>query len=244
MPSISDLKSRILGQVAAEPGRIWSWSDFLQHGSREAIDNVISRLSRQGAAALDEARESGDWKGFFAETRILRIDRGLYHSPSMNRLTKRPTSPDVYKVAEAVLARDGARFQHSPAVAAHLLGITPLVPAVVEIETDARIKPITVGKTEIRFPQRSVGKMTWAGRPAGVVVQALTWARDLLAGEGDEPARVRGVVGAYLAARDDAREDLAASPDTVPGWMRDEIDRCCREAGAEPPFSPAGGPTP
>ena len=41
---------------------------------------------------------------------LRRIDRGLYDRPSLNRLTKRPTSPDYRAVVEAITRRDHLRL--------------------------------------------------------------------------------------------------------------------------------------
>ncbi len=79
---MSELKSSIAALIeAAKPGQVWVPTDFAQFGSRDAIDKTLQRMVQAGA--------------------LRRIDRGLYDRPSLNSLTKRPTTPDYRAVAEA-----------------------------------------------------------------------------------------------------------------------------------------------
>src|SRR3546814_8639950 len=60
----SGLKAAILDRTEV-PGSVWTPSDFLDLGSREAVDKALQRLAKS-----DELR---------------RIDRGLYDRPAHNR---------------------------------------------------------------------------------------------------------------------------------------------------------------
>ena len=63
-----DLKAAISARMAARsPFGVWTPVDFLDLGSREAIDQALHRLTRAGA--------------------IRRIARGLYDKPAFNKLT-------------------------------------------------------------------------------------------------------------------------------------------------------------
>ena len=58
---------------------------FARLGNRDAIDKTLQRMV-----------QAGD---------LRRIDRGLYDKPTLNRLTKRPTTPDFRAVMEAIAHR-------------------------------------------------------------------------------------------------------------------------------------------
>jgi len=62
---MSDLKQHILDRIAQRPGaRVWTPVDFLDLGSRDAVDKALQRLAHAG--------------------HLRRIDRGLYDVPRVN----------------------------------------------------------------------------------------------------------------------------------------------------------------
>lgn len=86
----SDLKARILRRIAkARPRAVWTPVDFLDLGSRDAVDKVLQRLVGTGD--------------------LRRIDRGLYDKPGINSLTQQPTAPDPREVIDAIARRDQIR---------------------------------------------------------------------------------------------------------------------------------------
>lgn len=70
----TDLKGSIAARVRMTPGGVWTLADFLDLGSRDAVDKALQRL-----VAADELR---------------RIDRGLYDTPRYNPLTGKASVPD------------------------------------------------------------------------------------------------------------------------------------------------------
>lgn len=199
----SDLRSRLLARIAEQANEVWTPSDFADLASRNAVDKALQRL-----AAAGELR---------------RIDRGLYDRPGRNSLTGLPIVPDYRAVIRAVARRDKARFVVDGMTAANDLGLTTAVPARIEVLVDARLKPIQLGKQEIRFKPAAVSRLYWADRPAMRVVQALHWLQDVLSHE-DERTRVAGVLLRLFsdpkhggAIRDDLREGLSA----LPIWMQE-----------------------
>ena len=116
---MSALRSHISALIeAAETGEVWVPTDFAQLGSRDAIDKTLQRMVHAGE--------------------LRRIDRGLYDRPSLNNLTKRPTTPDYRAVTEAIARRDHLRLLVDGMTAANDLGLTDAVPARVTIHTDTR----------------------------------------------------------------------------------------------------------
>ena len=196
-----DLKTAILDRVIQKaPFAAWTPRDFLDLGSREAVDQALHRLTR-----------SGD---------IRRIARGLYDKPQANSLTGQPTHPDPRAVVDALARRDQARIIVDGMTAANDLGLSDAVPARIIVHTDARLKPIKLGKLQIDFKTTAPSKLYWAGRPAMRVIQALHWLHDIAADQDpDVQKRLSGIFanpdhGASIV--DDLRRDLLA----LPNWMQ------------------------
>src|SRR5713101_2667078 len=106
-----DLRARILGRMSSSG--VWTPNDFLDLGSRAAVDKALQRLATSNA--------------------IRRVDRGLYDVPRVNRLTGKPSNPDYGAVIDAVARRDKARVLVDGIVAANQLGLTHAVPAHVTV---------------------------------------------------------------------------------------------------------------
>lgn len=201
--SPSDLKAAVLHRVRQDrPRKVWTPADFLDLGSRDAVDKALQRLTK-------------------AE-QLRRIDRGLYDQPGFNKLTQKPNPPDPRSVIEALGRRDQVRMLVDGLTAANDLGLTDAVPAKIVVHSDARRRALRLGNVTISFRPTAASKLFWAGRPAMRVVQALHWMRDLLAREG-EADRVRRKLRKLL---DDPmtgkplRADLLDGMTTLPTWMR------------------------
>src|SRR3982751_6857696 len=106
MPSIV---VRIFDRVKRKGrGAVWSPADFLDLGSRDSIDQSLSRLVRRG--------------------QLRRIARGVYAYPVLSpRLGALTPPPD--DVAAALAKAKGGRIQVSGARAANELGLSTQVPA-------------------------------------------------------------------------------------------------------------------
>jgi hypothetical protein len=83
-------------------------------------------------------------------------------------------------IIDAIARRDQIRILVDGLTAANQLGLTDAVPAHVVVHTDARIRPIKLGKLTISFKPTAPSRLYWAGRPSMRIVQALHWLRDLL----------------------------------------------------------------
>ena len=88
---MGDLKQLILDRVGQRPpGQVWTPVDFLDLSSRDAVDKALQRLAQAG--------------------QLRRIDRGLYDTPRVNPLTKKPAVPDYRQIIDAVARRDQLRM--------------------------------------------------------------------------------------------------------------------------------------
>ncbi len=211
-----DLKTAILDRVIQKaPFAAWTPRDFLDLGSREAVDQALHRLTRGGD--------------------IRRIARGLYDKPQANSLTGQPTHPDPRAVVDVLARRDQARIIVDGMTAANDLGLSDAVPARIIVHTDARLKPIKLGKLQIDFKTTAPSKLHWAGRPAMRVVQALHWLHDIAADQ--DPAVKKRLSGIFAnpdhgaSIVDDLRRDLLA----LPNWMQLILRDLVLSAGSTAP---------
>lgn len=195
-----DLRTAILGRIEAQPSSVWTPIDFLDFGSREAVDQALHRL--------------------VATKQVRRISRGLYDKPRTNPLTGKSTDPDYRHVIDALARRDQVRMVVDGMTAANDLGLTDAVPARAVVFTDARLKPIKLGNLTIKFRHAAPSRLHWAGHPAMRVIQSLYWLRDLLP---TDKERILSRLDAILKDPDHGpaiREDLRKGLATTPEWMQ------------------------
>lgn len=220
MQTATDLKAHILARIQSTPDSVWTPTDFVDIGSRAAVDKALQRLVAVG--------------------NLRRIDRGLYDQPRWNAITGRTAVPDYRAVIQAVSRRDNARVLIDGMTAANDLGLTTAVPARIEVLIDARLKPIRLGNQVIQFKTAAPSRLFWAGRPAMRVVQALYWLQDMLS-KATERRRVIEHLRKIFADPTHGlpiRDDLRAGLSALPIWMQDFV----REVtGDQRPGRPATG---
>ena len=166
--------------------------DFLDIGSREAVDQAMSRLSKAG--------------------RLRRIGHGLYDVPRLSNVLNRPAPVDLDAAIAALARRDGVRIMPDGLVAANQLGLTNAVPAKASYVTDGHSRTLNIHGRTVRFRHAGPSVMQWAGRPAAPVVQALRWL-------GRRAAADREIVS-MLNRRlpDKVKLDLLNNSRDLPGW--------------------------
>ena len=133
-------------------GSVFVPTDFLDIGSRRAVDVTLHRLTRQGA--------------------ILRLARGVYDFPKEHRILG-PLTPSAEAVARALAGRDRTRLQQAGAYAANTLGLTEQVPAKMVFLTDGPAKTVKIGPMTIQLRRTTPKNMEAAGRLSGLLIQAL-----------------------------------------------------------------------
>src|SRR5580692_1322120 len=172
-------------------GSVFVPADFLDLGSREAVDIVLHRLAKKGT--------------------IRRLARGVYDFPKEHPVLG-PLSPSAEVVARALAGRDRTRLQPAGAYAANALGLSEQVPAKAVFLTDGPSRTVKIGPTTIQLRRTTPRNMAAAGRLSGLIIQAL---RDL----GEEhvtPAR-RAHLKRTLPA--DKRRELVKDLRLAPAWM-------------------------
>jgi hypothetical protein len=133
-------------------GSVFVPADFLDIGSRRAVDVTLHRLTRQGA--------------------IRRLARGVYDFPKEHRILG-PLTPSAEAVARALAGRDRTRLQQAGAYAANTLGLTEQVPAKMVFLTDGPAKMVKIGSMTIQLRRTTPKNMEAAGRLSGLLIQAL-----------------------------------------------------------------------
>ena len=166
--------------------------DFLDFGSRQAIDQALSRLVKAG--------------------RLRRLSQGLYDMPRGSDVLKRVAPPDVDAAVAAIARRDGVRIMPDGLVAANQLGLTNAVPAKAVYVTDGSSRTVKIDGRTIQFRHASPSAMRWSGKPAARVAQALRWLGPAAA----KDARVISILKRSLP--DTVKRDLFQNSRGLPGW--------------------------
>jgi hypothetical protein len=180
---------------ASGRGSVVTPKQFLDIGSRAAVDQTLSRLVRQGA--------------------LQRIGRGLYHYPKRSpRLGDLAPAPDA--VARAYARKTGSTLQVSGAQAANALGLSTQVPARTTFITDGATHQLRIGNQVVFLRRAAPRRLVGAGTPWGTALQALAY----LGKSGVDVSVIRRMRHTLSA---DSRRALAQHADAAPDWMRPVI---------------------
>jgi hypothetical protein len=144
---------KLKGQVEKRGrGAVFVTREFLELGSRAAVDEALSRLTKEDV--------------------IRRLGRGLYDYPRLHvSLGPVPAAPD--QIAAALARKTGSRIQITGARAANSLGLSTQVAARPIYLTDGHRRTFQVGGQTIELRHASPRSMAGAGRVEGMVIQAL-----------------------------------------------------------------------
>jgi hypothetical protein len=172
-------------------GIVFVPTDFLDIGSREAVDITLHRLARKGT--------------------IRRLARGVYDFPKEHPMFGQ-LSPSAEAVAKALAGRDHTRLQPAGAYAANALGLSEQVPAKAVFLTDGPSRTVKIGRTTIQLRRTTAKNMAAAGRLGGLLIQAL---REL--GEEHVTPERREHLKRTIPARE--RRELLKDLRLAPAWM-------------------------
>ncbi|RYZ83044.1 MAG: hypothetical protein EOP06_20660, partial [Proteobacteria bacterium] len=184
--------SRMLERInAAGQGTVFIIRDFLDLGSRRAVDENLRRLTAEGV--------------------LRRLGHGIYDYPRFSTFLNQfvPPAPEV--VAAAVARRSGASILPVNARAANSLGISTQVPAKNVFRTNGgKARRVTVAGQEVELRPTTPGQ--FRDDEAGVVIAALRFLGEQNVNE-DVIARLRSTV------TPEQKEVLAREWRNAPGWM-------------------------
>jgi len=190
--SPQSIDSRIIAAIRGHGrGSVFVPADFLNIGSRKAVDVALHRLARQGT--------------------IRRLARGVYDFPKEHPVLG-PLAPSAEAVARALAGRDRTRLQPSGAYAANALGLSEQVPAKAVFLTDGPARTVKIGPTTIQLRRTTPKNMETAGRLSGLLIQAF---REL-GQENMTPARLAHLKRTLPA---DKRRELLKDLRLAPAWM-------------------------
>lgn len=195
---------QILRRVAKK-GRGWAFTphDFVDLGDPRSIGMALTRLVRDG--------------------KIRRFGHGLYDRPHPHPILGQ-TGATSDAVVSAVARKKNLRVLPSKAVAANRLGLSTQVPAQMVYHTDAAPAHVDLGKLKIVFRRNSGRNLALAGRPSGLVAQAL---RDV-GKHHVRPHHLQCIRDRLPTAdRKQLKRDLAL----VPAWMRPHFQEIARKSG-------------
>lgn len=182
-------------------GVVFVPTDFLDLGSREAIDIILYRLVQKGT--------------------IRRLARGIYDFPEEHSILGK-LQPSPEKIAEALVGRDCTRIQPTGAYAANILGLSEQVPAKVVFLTDGPSRTIKIGATTILLRRTTPKNMAMAGRLSGLLVQAL---REL----GKENVTEERLKHLKRILPADKRQELLKDIRLAPEWMHSIFRKLAEE---------------
>lgn len=190
--------SRIYGRGR---GVVFTPKNFLDLGSRGAIDVALFRLTKAGT--------------------IRQLARGLYDYPKTSEIVG-VMPPTTEAIAKALAGPEALRLQPAGAYAANLLGLSEQVPARLVYLTDARSRTVRVGRQTIMLKQTTPRNMKLHNRVSGLVVQALRhFGRKHVGREQIEALRRR------LSA--EQRREIAADAKWAPAWVGEVMRSIGRE---------------
>lgn len=186
--------NKIMKRVSAHAGERWVCTpkDFLDLGTRQSVDQALSRLVKAG--------------------QLLRVGHGLYTMPRISNVLKRTAPVDLDAAIAALSRRDGVRVMPDGLVFANQLGLTNAVPAKVSYVTDGHSRTLKIDGRTVRFRHAGPSVMQWTGRPAAPVVLALRWLGPRAVADAD----VVSTLSRYLP--DNVKLDLLRNSRDLPGW--------------------------
>jgi hypothetical protein len=151
------IAEKILGRLHTRAGEAVPTVDFLDLGTRSAVDQALARLVRRQT--------------------IRRIGRGLYELPRMGSLLNQPLIQSPDDLVRVWARKNGLRVVPSGAHAANLLGLSTQVPAKIVYYTNGRTQNLSLGPYSIKLLNRGPKTMDVRGRLAPLVFQALRYLR-------------------------------------------------------------------
>lgn len=187
---MSHLAEAILSIAQALPeGGLLSPKEFLHLASRAAVDQAMTRLTREG--------------------NLLRVGRGTYAAPVYGRFGVRP--PSTQAVVEAIEAATGEMVVANGATEANTLGLTTQMPTREVFLTSGPSRKLRLGNRNVELKHGSRWQLALGKRPAGMVIRALSWL-----GSEQAPAALKILNGKLPAAEWEA---MRAARAVMPSWM-------------------------
>ena len=192
-PSTASVPDKIMRRVRkGRRGAVFSSSDFLDLGSRSAVDAALSRLVR--------------------DQTLRRLAPGLFDYPRTSAFLGL-LAPPVDAVAKALAREGGGRLELDGAAAANALGLSTQVPARSVYLTDGPKRQVRIGRQVVTLKHVSPRFLPAAGKPAGAVFQAVRWL-------GPDGVTADIVDRLQRSLKPGDKDDLRRLAPSAPSWTR------------------------
>jgi len=193
---MSQLAQAVLSVAQSLPeGGLLSPKEFLHLGTRAAIDQTLTRLTKEGL--------------------LLRVGRGVYALPVQGRFGVRP--PSTESVVEAIEAASGEVVVPSGAAEANALGLTTQVPIKEIYLTTGPSRRLHLGHRVVELKHGNRWQMSMGKRPAGQAIRALLWL-----GPDHAPAALQTLHG-VLETQEWAA--MRGARNLLPSWMAKAVSK-------------------
>jgi len=196
--SIDIVANTVIRRIRAKKrGWVFTPKDFLDVGTRAAVDQTLSRLARKGV--------------------IRRLDRGLYDYPKQHQ-TLGLLSPSADNLAQAISTKTGDIIFPSGASAANFLGLSTQVPAKSVYLTNGLSRTKKVAGRTITLKHARVPIMDRISGKANSTLQALAYL-------GKDSIDDHIILQCANRLDDHDVKGLTTAVSQIPGWMADIILR-------------------
>ena len=196
------IEAKIVQSIRANRSTsVFTPGNFAELGSPTALRKALSRLVKAG--------------------KLRRVRQGLYDLPRQHPIIGQ-TPPDVEGTVRALMHGSHAQWQFSGAYAANALGLTEQVPSKIVILTDGVPRKVQLGKLTLVFRRAAPRNLLGAGRPAGMVIQALRYLKT----RADSPEtieRLRSVL------HRPTKTELATLTPKLPAWMQPIVQQITKK---------------
>ena len=201
---LSDYKGRKMEKIsdtilrrirAKQRGWVFTPRDFLDVGSRAAVDQTLSRLTKSGV--------------------IRRLDRGLFDYPKKHPILGM-LSPASDKVAQAITSKTGNKAMPSGAMAANMLGLSTQVSAKPVFVTNGKSISKSLAGRIITLKHARVPIIDNIPDTVNLALQALSYL-------GKDGIDHQTVVQCASRLADADVKYLTKASHQVPGWIADII---------------------
>ena len=146
---VTDITNKI---KKAQKGTIFFADDFLDFGSPESINRILSRLN--------------------ARKILVRLAHGIYLYPKIDKELG-ILYPSTEEIAVAIAKRDKATIIPTGIYALNALGLSTQIPVKTVFLTNGATRVINIGKKTIRFKKTTPKNLATKGKISRLVIQAL-----------------------------------------------------------------------
>lgn len=193
---MSTIVNTVIKRIRAKQrGWVFTPKDFLDVGTRAAVDQVLSRLVKKGT--------------------IRRLDRGMYDYPKQHS-TLGMLSPSADNLAQALSAKSGDIVFPSGAMAANVLGLSTQIPAKPVYLTNGQSRTKKVAGRTIVLKHARVPIMDHLSDTANFTLQALSYL-------GKDNIDDQTIMQCVRRLNDRDVRNLSSAASQVPAWIANVI---------------------